>query len=442
MRNTPIQQFRQAVYQTFRQRADAFFDFLDALTTAGHINSPVCLSEEALFRRRFSSIYDVLRHARFDHQALRQLLFQFVPGTSGEIAGFRMYALDTTVEERPEAKTLADRGCLRRDEDHSVQYGHKYSWLVRLVNWGTSWIAPLSFQRVATDQTPSQVAKEQLMELEAQDPLPKVVVSDSHYGNQFYLAIQQILQNTWLLVRLRHNVALCEAPLPRPPGIKRGPPRKHGSKFKLARPPRPAEMTAEFELLPHQPIRAEAWLNLHLRPLPQVVGMAVRIFFLRTDGTPRHKYPLWLFWTGPTTVSLADLTHMYLWRFAIEHAFRFLKQHLGLTANYSTMTANIQNWFWVCLLAYWQLLLMQPEVEDGSPAWYPQRVPRSAQPLTPWKVQRSSLAYLVRLGTPAQVPKATGKGWGRPKGYHPPPRTRFRTVVKGEKRSGTQVMPP
>jgi hypothetical protein len=35
-------------------------------------------------------------------------------------------------------------------------------------------------------------------------------------------------------------------------------------------------------------------------------------------------------------VPLHDLCLMYLWRFAIEHAFRFMKQHLGLNANQST----------------------------------------------------------------------------------------------------------
>lgn len=443
MNNTPIQQFRQAVYQSFAHRADAFFDFLDALTSAGHVNSPVCLSEAALFRRRFSSIYDVLQHAHFDPPTLRQVLYAFLPKESGMLAGYHLYALDTTVEERPEAKTLADRGCLRRDEDHSVQYGHKYSWLVRLVAWGTSWVAPLSFQRVATHQTPSQVAIEQLRELEGQDLHPKVVVSDSHYGNQFFLAAQLLFQKTWMLVRLRHNTSLREAPLPKPPGVRRGPARKHGPKFKLAQPPRLADLAEEFQLLPHQPVCAEAWLNLHLRCLPQVSGMAVRIVFLRSDGTtPRHQYPLWMFWTGSVSVSLADLTRMYLWRFAIEHAFRFFKQHLGLTANYSTLAPNIQRWFWLCLLAYWQLLLMQPEVEDACPAWYPKRRVPANHPLTPWQVQRAALTYLLRLGTPACVPKVSGFGYGRPKGYHPPPRTRFKTVVKGKKRPNTKEKSP
>ncbi len=408
------------------------------MTTAGHIGSPVSLSEEALYRRKFSSIYDTLQHTWFEPLAMRRLLYRWMPAESGKIAGYRVYAVDTTVEERPEARTLEDRGCLRRDEDHSVQYGHKYSYLVRLVQWGTSWVAPLCFQRVTTAQTPSQVAVEQLTELETQDPEPKVVVSDSHYGNQFFLGGVHALQHLCELTRLRHNLTLRQAPLPKPPEKKRGPQRKHGPKFKLAQPPRPAERLEAFELLPHQPVKAEAWLDLHMQPIPQVVGMVVRVVFLRSDGTPRHKYPLWLFWTGPTTVSLADLTRMYLWRFAIEHFFRFLKQHLGLTANYSTRTASIQHWFWLCLLAYWQLLLMQPAVENACPAWYPKRSAHRDHPFTPWQVQRAARSFLSRLGTPACTPKPSGKGLGRHTGFHPPPKTRYKTVVKGKKDPKTE----
>lgn len=420
------------------KRGDAFFDILDALSTAGHVNSPVCLSEEALFRRKFSSIYDTLQHVQFDPRVMRRLLYAFIPKGSGTIAGYKVYAVDTTIEERPEAQTLEDRGCLRRDKDQLVQYGHKYSWLVRLMTWGTSWVAPLSFQRVSSAQTPSQVAIEQLAELETQDPEPKVMVGDSHYGNHFFLGGVHAIHNLFELVRLRHNVALREAPLPKPPNCKPGRQRKHGPKFKLAQPSRPAERQEEFEILPHQPVRVEAWLNLHMQSLSQVVGVAVRVVFLRSDGTPRHKYPLWMFWTGPTTVSLADLTRMYLWRFAIEHAFRFLKQHLGLTANFSTLTPSIQHWFWLCLLAYWQLLLLQPEVDNACPAWYPQRGERSDHPFTPWQVQRATLTFLLKLGTPSCIPKLSGNGCGRPKGYHPPARARFRTVVKGKKRSKTR----
>ena len=59
---------------------------------------------------------------------------------------------------------------------------------------------------------------------------------------------------------------------------------------------------------------------------------------------------------------------MDLWRFAIEHAFRFMKQHLGLNAHCLTNNEAIQRWMWLCALAYWQLLLMGHEVDDLRPA--------------------------------------------------------------------------
>ena len=82
---------------------------------------------------------------------------------------------------------------------------------------------------------------------------------------------------------------------------------------------------------------------------------------------------------------------MYLWRFAIEHFFRFLKQHLGLNANQSTDQVSTDQWMWLCALAYWQLLLMRDEVEDLRPAWYPAKPTSGAQKMTPGQVQRGAL---------------------------------------------------
>ena len=41
---TLFQQFRQKLYQILPKRADAILDFIDALTGAGHVASPVALS--------------------------------------------------------------------------------------------------------------------------------------------------------------------------------------------------------------------------------------------------------------------------------------------------------------------------------------------------------------------------------------------------------------
>ena len=123
---------------------------------------------------------------------------------------------------------------------------------------------------------------------------------------------------------------------------------------------------------------------------------------------------------------------MYLWRFAIEHLFRFLKQHMGLNANQSTDLVSTDQWMWLCALAYWQLLLMRDEVKASRPAWYPAGTQPETKGLTPGQVQRSALGYLVQLGTPARDTRSAGKGKGRSKGYHPAPRTRFPVVKKAK----------
>ena len=157
--------------------------------------------------------------------------------------------------------------------------------------------------------------------------------------------------------------------------------------------------------------------------------------FLRDDGTPRYQRPLWLFWTGPTTVSPADLCRMYLWRFAIEHAFRFMKQHLVLNTNQSTNLHSAHLWMYLCATAYYQLLLMRSEVQNQRPAWHLRFRHGHAIPLTPRQVQRQALAFLLALSTPARPPKPSGKGSGRPKGYRPQPRPRYRVVRKTQKRA-------
>jgi hypothetical protein len=80
---------------------------------------------------------------------------------------------------------------------------------------------------------------------------------------------------------------------------------------------------------------------------------------------------MWLLWTGPIAVPLQELCKMYLWRFAIEHMFRFLKQNMGLNISRSNDLVSTEQWMWMCALAYWQLLPMRDLVEDACPAWNP-----------------------------------------------------------------------
>lgn len=423
--------FRREVYQSFERRADAGLDLVDALTSAPTVESPVGLSESALYRRGFSSVYDFLRSGRILLPRLRRVLFRHQPQEAETIGGYEVYAVDCTGDPAPEAKTLPDRGQSKKGRNGPLEVGHSYSWLVRLVERGTSWCMPLDIGRVPTESTDSQVGAEQVAALAEHNNRPKVVVADSLYCNATFLAIFLTVQLVYALVRLRSNRVLYEEPPERQPGQK-GRPRKHGPKFKLSAPNRPPDRTETCTLL-GQPVRLLAWTNLHFYQLPFLLGMVLSVQFLKADGTPRFKRPLYLFWTGPTSVALADLARMYLWRFAIEHMFRFLKQHLGLTASNSPNLQARLRWVWCCALAYCQLLFLRPQVADRRPPWHPTYVRGRRRPLTPRQVQRNALPFLLELGSPALPPKPAGKGRGRPLGYRPEPRKRHPVVKKSKK---------
>jgi hypothetical protein len=76
---------------------------------------------------------------------------------------------------------------------------------------------------------------DQVKALDQQSSRPKVVVADSLYANQVFLAVFLLVTSVVALVRLRQNLTLYEKPLPKPPGST-GAPRKHGPTFKMRQP--------------------------------------------------------------------------------------------------------------------------------------------------------------------------------------------------------------
>jgi hypothetical protein len=430
-----ISEFREAVYQKVTWRPDAILDLVDALTVSGHVNSPVAMSESGLFRRKFSSVYDGLKHGRLD-ASLKDLLSNSQDENWEKIAGYEIHAIDATPNERMAAETLPDRGALKAQQKEPVRYGHKYSWLVRLVQSGTSWAAPEDIERVSTETTDTKLAAQQVKGLAARNKQPKVVTADSRYRDKHFLGAFAGLENTHALVRLQNNQKLSQEPVPKPEGS-RGAPRKHGADFQLNAIEREPDARQEF-LLGKQTVRVRVWHQLHFKRLAKVTGSVVCVEFLKEDGTPRYKRPIWLFWTGPENVSPEELCRMYLWRFAIEHLFRFLKQHLGLNSNRSTNLESLQRWMWIVGLAYWQLLLIRDTVPANRPAWHPDKKDGLPRLLTPAQVQRSAQAFLLQSGTPAANTRPAGKGRGRQKGYCPAPRKRHDIVFKRPKAQNQQ----
>jgi hypothetical protein len=50
---------------------------------------------------------------------------------------------------------------------------------------------------------------------------------------------------------------------------------------------------SETLLLSSQTVALSAWHGLHLKKLPELVGVVLRVKFLRADGTPRYQRPMW-----------------------------------------------------------------------------------------------------------------------------------------------------
>jgi hypothetical protein len=432
---TKLSEFREAVYQKVVWRPAAILDLVDALTIAGHVNSPVALSESPLFRRKFSSVYDALVHGELGDD-LKSLFSDSQAADWETIGGYEVHAIDATPHERMSAETLEDRGALKAQQKEPVRYGHKSSWLVRLVQSGTSWVAPEDIERISTATTDTKTAAQQVKDLAMRNQRPKVITADSRYRDKHFLGVFAGLEHTFALVRLQNNQVLSQEPTPKPAGS-RGAPRKHGADFQLTAIEREPDALEEFSL-GKQKVRVRVWHKLHFKRLAKVKGSVVCVEFLKEDGTPRYKRPLWLFWTGPEDVAPQDLCRMYLWRFAIEHLFRFLKQHMGLNSNRSSNLESLQRWMWIVALAYWQLLLMRDTVQPNRPAWHPHKKDGQGKPLTPSQVQRSAQVFLLQAGTPATNPRPAGKGSGRQKGYRPAPRKRFDIVFKTKK---TQKQP-
>lgn len=438
-----LQQFRQRLLAVFTRRADALFELIDALLLVADPRSPVELCTSPAFRRRFSMVYDALRQGQVDEATARAVLAEAEPEDAVTVGGYAVYAADSTPAPRPAAPTLPDRGKVYSTTLGGSVVGQQYSWLGRVVAQGQSWFAPRDVERIATATTPAAVAAQQVLRLAVALTAGAlaVVVVDSGYAKVAFLTAFVGLSQLCVLVRLAQNRVLYGAP-PAPvchpvtgKRLKRGRPPLHGAKFRLKTPPR-SEQQVRFSL-GLASVRVSAWGQLHFKALPRLVGRVIRIEFLTASGQPKYQRPLWLFWSGPTSVALIDLCQMYLLRFGIEHFFRFLKQRLGLTLAQVTSLAGTTNWVWTVTFAYVHLLLARAAVASPARPWEPKARRDPQQALTPGQVRRAWAAFSHGLGTPAAAPRPSGKAPGRAPGFQPQPRAKYPVVSKTPKAMAT-----
>jgi hypothetical protein len=382
-------------------------------------------------------VHDALCHGERDPVQARALLAEAEPSDALTIAGYAVYGLDSTIAARPEAETLEDRGHVYSTCAEKAVVGHQYSWLGRIVSRDPAWFAPRDVERIPTASTPAAIAAVQVTRFIATVAVAtvlSVIVADSGYAKVAFLSALVGLTNVCVLVRLASNRVLYGAPRPaeRNPltgkRTKRGRPPVHGAKFALKSPPAPEQQVQVT--LGGTTAQLSAWSHLHFKGLPQLEGLVVRVLFLKADGTPKYRRPLWLFWSGPGTLALEAIAQMYLARYGIEHFFRFAKQRLGLLCAQAPTLAACETWVWLVAFAYTQLLLARSAVTPAWRPWDPQPRAPTKRELTAGQVLNAWATFSRGLGTPAAAPRPSGKGKGRQVGDRPTPRPKCPVISK------------
>ena len=138
-----------------------------------------------------------------------------------------------------------------------------------------------------------------------------------------------------------------------------------------------------------------------------------------------NSQPLWLVWVGIQMPSLAEIWQLYLRRFALEHWYRLAKQTLHWNVPKLSTPEQCERWSDLMPLLTWQLWLAKDVVREIRLPWQ-----KSLPELTPGRVVQSMLPLLIRIGSPAVVPKRRGNsdGWQTGK-----PRTRLMSLSCGQK---------
>jgi hypothetical protein len=436
--------FRAAVYAALGRRADALFELMEALSSAGAVASPIHLSLEPVHRRGWGSFYAALAHGEISAEAMEALLAQ--PPLAEATGGPLLYGVDTSVWPRCDAETSPERGFYHHSSRHSagkpIVAGWSFQWVAQLSLTHDSWTAPLSVRRVPPGTEVNEAAALQIKALVARrrdDGQVPLFAFDCGYDS---VQLGESLAGVAVAIVVRLREGRCfyadpPPPLQAAPGKRRsGRPRRHGAKFACADPTTwwapDAEHTEDDPQYGH--VRVRAWAGVHAQvqnhptrgtrgPRPLQRGTLLLVEVERLPRQTRHPKPMWLWWQGPAGAGpdLALVWRAYVHRFDLEHTLRFSKQSLDWTSLRVRHPAAAERWTWLVVLAYTQLRLARPLVADQRLPW---ERPRPAGQLTPYRVRRAFSHLRALFGTPAAPPKPCGHPAGRPKGRHYRPAAR------------------
>ena len=359
------------------------------------------------------------------------------------------FAIDATPYPRPDAECSPGRGhvhhdACRCDSTRKTIPGWEYQFTAALGHLRTAWAALIDVERTTpatrTQQTARQV-KNLLRRLHAAghgDRGAPLVIMDAGYSAAA-LTAALAGQPVHLLIRLASGQVFYQDPVTWPG--KKGRPVKHGAAITCRNSreqanPEPDECLTLPDTPRYGTVRVDAWHQVHPLihgdrgyfagwdgELPVLHGTVLRVTVEHLpDGRAPHK-TMWLWHAGPAPLTCDELWRAYLARFDEEHAFKFAKGTLGLTAARVRTPQQADRWVRLVMAAYAQLLLARPLAADLRRPW--ETRPPAGRPLSPGQVRRGFANIRTRLGTPAHVAKPARPGPGRPKGSASGPAPRY-----------------
>lgn len=439
--------FRQGFYDCLTRRRDALFELADAVAARpGRVDSAPALSLEPEFRRGHGALYDALSSGRVDAARLRRLLLDTVPPGRD---GLLWFAGDVSNLPRPDAETSPERLAVhdksaRTRSGSPVTSGYPWAMMAALEYGPTSWTAPVDAVRLRPGDTLTGVtltAMRRVLEGLARAGRTETpgFVFDSEYDLMAFS--HELAGRAHILGRLRSNQTFHADPQPR---TGRGAPARHGVRIKLNDPatlttpdrtattstPRYGHVRISAWDIHHRRIQRAGYWTEHPGKLPIVTGSVIRIEIEHLPGGGTPERPMWLWHAGPTPLDPITLFAIYQRRFDLEHTFRFCKQDLGWTVFTPMLPTTAETWTWLLLTAYTQLRLTRTISQDLRMPW---EKPTGPNRITPRRVRRDIRRVHRLTGTPANPPKNTRPGPGRPRGTTKPPRKRHPTHIKTPK---------
>ena len=449
-----IVEFREALYESFKYRADALMDLLDALSSNSGARSVVELSLNPLFRRNYSSVEKAIdefsavsknesvaneTEIKEEEEKVRlAIIGEHIPALDER--KFHLLATDVTPQPRPFAITLTDRKVVHAPNatlsNKPIAIGHEYSHLVYLPEKQSQqappWVIPLSVRRVSSTQNGISVGAAQLNTVIDEPALPFASQLCLHVGDGSYSTVRHISQgkkheNLVLAARLRSNRSLYCQPQQVTLNAK-GHPIWYGKLFKVKN----ANHNSAHEKIETTytsrnghtfKVRIKAWHNLLMRgkkdcPMHDCPLTLLCINAYKSNGKPLYRRPLLLIVAGQRRqqISIIDIWMAYGQRYDIEHYFRFGKQRLLASSFQTPNTQHEENWWQLTALAYFQLFLAAPLAQRLPRPWEPKKLPASSSLLSPSLVQRDFPRIIRHFGTPALAPKPRGISMGRSPG--------------------------